>query len=158
MVITRIASFSDFLALLNETNTPHRADPERQIAEIAASPGILAIRWEKTKPYVQIVQVMVNDVPADRRSEVEHAICRANNTIVLPGFGYEYDRNFIYMRLCVPMYEEGMLAQSFRKQMASVVSNAQQFVVPFQKVVQGEPGERILDLAAQLATGQNPPS
>jgi len=40
MAITRIASFSDFLALLGETNTPHRADPERQIAEIAASPGV----------------------------------------------------------------------------------------------------------------------
>lgn len=154
MAITRVASFSDFLALLGETNTPHRADPERQVAEIAASPGTLAIRWEKNKPYAQIVQVMVQDVPADRRTEVEHAICRANNTIVLPGFGYEYDRNFIYMRLCVPMYDEGMLATSFRKQMASVVSNAQQFVGPFQKVVQGEPGERILELAVQAATGQ----
>jgi hypothetical protein len=49
------------------------------------------------------------------------------------------------------MYDEGMLAISFRKQLASVMSNARQFVVPFQKVVQGEPGDRILQLAVAEA-------
>jgi hypothetical protein len=150
-MIERVASFSDFITLLNETNTPHRADQERQTVEIptTAPPlsGPLVVRWEKQLPYAQVIQVMVESVPRARLQEVEHAICRANNTIALPGFGYSYDNDFIYMRLCVPMYEEGMLAISFRKQLASVMSNARQFVVPFQKVVQGEPGDRILQLA-----------
>jgi len=154
-MIDRIASFSDFITLLNETNTPHRADPERQTVEIptTAPPltGSLVVRWERKLPYVQVIQPMVQGVSRERRPEVEHAICRANNGIPLPGFGYAHDHDFIYMRLCVPMYEEGMLAQSFRKQLASVVSNAQQFIGPFQKVIQGEPGERILELAVAAA-------
>jgi hypothetical protein len=152
MSIARIASFSDLITLLEETSTPHRADTERQTVELPAPTGSLVVRWDKKLPYVQIIQIMVPNVPADRRGEVEHAICRANNTIALPGFGFEYDKNFIYMRLCVPMYEEGMLAQSFRKQLASVVSNARQFTAPFEKVVAGEPGEKILQLAVAAAT------
>ncbi len=155
MSIDRIASFSDLLTLLNETNTPHRADTERQVVEIpmAAPPlkGPLVVRWEKNLPYVQIIHPIVDGVPRERRAEVVDAICRANNAIPLPGFGYHYDNNFVYMRLCVPMYEEGMLATSFRKQLASVVSNAREFMVPFQKVVQGESGERILELAIAAA-------
>src|SRR6266508_352672 len=110
MPITRITSFTDLVQALEESNTPHRADADRQTVEIpAASPfGSLGVRWEKRLPYGQIVQPMVKNVPRERRSEVEQAICRANNTIALPGFGYEYGKDFVYMRLCVPIYEEGM--------------------------------------------------
>src|SRR5262244_2471288 len=94
-------------------------------------------------------------VPAARRADVIDAICRANNAIPLPGFGYHYDLHFVYMRLCVPMYEEGMLSTSFRKQLASVVSNAREFAVPFMKIVQGEPGERILELAVAAAAASS---
>src|SRR5262249_24366214 len=126
MPIERIASFCDLLNLLTETNTPHRADVDRQVVEIptAVPPlnGPLVARWEKNLPYVQIIHPVVEAVPAARRADVIDAICRANNAIPLPGFGYHYDLHFVYMRLCVPMYEEGMLSTSFRKQLASVVS------------------------------------
>ncbi|HKA91590.1 MAG TPA: hypothetical protein VKE22_28200 [Haliangiales bacterium] len=159
MPIERIASFSDLLNLLTETNTPHRADVDRQVVEIptAVPPlkGPLVARWEKNLPYVQIIHPVVEAVPAARRADVIDAICRANNAIPLPGFGYHYDLHFVYMRLCVPMYEEGMLSTSFRKQLASVVSNAREFAVPFMKIVQGEPGERILELAVAAAAASS---
>src|SRR5215831_6507607 len=136
MSTARIASFADLLTFLSETSTPHTADLERQTVELSttAPPGTMVIRWEKALPYVQIIHIMVTDVPAARRAHVEEAICRANNAIALPGFGYAYDKDFIYMRLCVPMYEEGMLTLSFRKQIASVLSNASQFIGAFTKV------------------------
>ncbi len=152
MPIARISSFADLLTLLDEQGTPYRKDADKQTVELPAPAGSLVIRWEKRLPYVQIIQVMVWNVPPERRAEVEHAICRANNTIALPGFGFECDKGFVYMRLCVPMYEEGMLAQSFRRLIASVMSNARQFTVPFQRVVEGEPGAKILQLAVAAAT------
>jgi hypothetical protein len=155
MPIETLVTFADLLALLKESRVPHEVDMAAQVVELPANAppfvGHTLIRWEKKLPYVQIIAPMVRNIPPDRRADLEEAICRANNTISLPGFGYEYDRNFVYMRLCVPMYEEGMLVKSFRNQIASVVSNARQFLVPFQKVVTGEHGERILALAVAEA-------
>jgi hypothetical protein len=155
-MIERVTSFADLITLLNETKTPHRADLQRQVVEIptTAPPltGPMVVRWEKALPYAQIIQVMVEGVPPARVGDVEHAICRANNTVALPGFGYAVDQGFIYMRLCVPIYEDGMSTSGFRRQMASTLSNARQFASPFQKVVHGEPGDRILALAVAEAT------
>jgi len=155
-MIARVASFADLITLLSETLTPHRADHERQTVEITTTAppliGPLVVRWEKKLPYAQIVQVIVESVPRSRLSQVEDAICRTNHTIALPGFGYSFDRDLIYMRLCVPIYEEGMTASAFTRQLASVASNARQFAVPFRRVVEGEPGERILELAVAEAT------
>jgi hypothetical protein len=138
MPIETLVTFADLLALLKESRVPHEVDMAAQVVELPANAppfvGHTLIRWEKKLPYVQIIAPMVRNI-----------------TISLPGFGYEYDRNFVYMRLCVPMYEEGMLVKSFRNQIASVVSNARQFLVPFQKVVTGEHGERILALAVAEA-------
>jgi hypothetical protein len=145
--ITRIASFQDFLAVLVEAQVPHQIDPEALVAEIQLPGGNLFVRWEKTLPYAQIIQPMVRDVPAARLAEVEHAICRANNFVPVPGFGFEYQRGFIYMRLCVPMYAEGMLVQSFNRQMKAVVQNAKEFTSAFKKVVEGAPGEQLVPLA-----------
>ena len=158
MPITRIAKFEDLVAFAAESGIPHEADAEKQIMVLPLSERLLTgqilIRWEKQLPYAQLVYPMVKDVPAERRAEVEHAICRANNTIPLPGFAYEYTNNFIYFRLTVPMYEEGMLAQSFRRQIDAVRNNAKDFLVPFQQVVAGAPGETILQLAVEAANAR----
>jgi len=155
MPITRVAKFEDLLAFLSESNVPFQVDNAAKVAVLPLNEpplvGQILIRWEKQLPYVQILYPLVRDVPAERRGEVEHAICRANNTISLPGFGYEYSSNFIYFRLTVPMYEEGMLALSFRRQVEGVISNSRDFLVPFQQVVAGEPGEKILQLAVAAA-------
>src|SRR5262249_47396897 len=109
------------------------------------------IRWEKQLPYVQVIHPMVLDVPVERLAEVEHAICRANNTIAVPGFGFEYSKRFIYFRLCVPIYEEGIAAASFQRQILGAIRNARAFLLPFREVVEGKPGEEILSLAVAHA-------
>jgi hypothetical protein len=153
MPVTRIASFEDLTQYLGENAIPHQVSADQKVVVLPTNQpplvGQMMVRWEKALPYVQVIHPMVRDVPEARRAEVEHAICRANNTIALPGFGYEYKNNFVYFRLTVPMYEEGMLAASFRKQLNAVLSNARDFLVPFQVVVAGEPGEQILQLAVK---------
>ncbi|HKA90442.1 MAG TPA: hypothetical protein VKE22_22425 [Haliangiales bacterium] len=156
----RIATFQDCLAYFAELKVPHKIDAATQLIEIPTElPPLVGqhyIRFEKALPYVQLIQPMVRDVPADRRAEVEHAICVANNTVPLPGFAYQYQNNFIYYRLTLPMYEEGMLATSFQKQQLSLLKNARDFLIPFRQVVDGKPGSQILDLAVAFATASRP--
>jgi hypothetical protein len=147
----RLASFEDLLAFLDEAKLPHKADAGTQLVEVPTSSGPLRgsvyIRWERQLPYVQVIHPMVLDVPPERLADVERAICRANGGIALPGFGFEYEKRFIYFRLCVPVYEEGMLTASFQRQVLGVIHNARDFLVPFREVVAGRSGDEIMSLA-----------
>jgi hypothetical protein len=160
MPITRVAKFEDLLAYMTESNVPFQVDNDAKVAVLPLNEpplvGQILIRWEKELPYAQIIYPLVRGIPPERRAEVEHAICVANNTIPLSGFGYEYKNSLVYFRLTVPMYEEGMLAQSFRRQVEAVINNSRDFLVPFQQVVAGEPGEKILELAVAAAKARAP--
>ena len=156
MKITRLTTFQDLLQVLTDEHVPHAADPATQSVEISGKTGLgpLVVRWEKTLPYVQIIQPMVRNIPANRLAEIEHGICRANGFAPLPGFGYEYDRHFLYMRLCVPMFEEGMLTQSFNRLLWSAVQVATDFLAAFQKVADGTAtGEQVVPLAIAGRSG-----
>jgi hypothetical protein len=151
MATTRLTHFPDLLAFLGENHVSHRLDGANQLIElpVGAPPlsGVLYIRWEKKLPFVQLIYPFVGDVPADRVREVETAICRANTMSALPGLGYEYEKRFIYMRLCVPVFDEGVLASSFQRQLLGVVQNAKDFVGAFRDIIAGQPGAEIMALA-----------
>src|SRR5262249_42918429 len=119
MATTNLTKFADLEAYLTENNVPHRTDAANQSVELPVNTGgvagVMYLRWETKLPYVQIILPFVGNVPPERVHEVESAVCHANTVIPLPGFGYEYDKRFIFMRLCVPMYEEGMRAGSFHR-------------------------------------------
>jgi hypothetical protein len=152
MPITQLHNFDDFLVFLAEHRAPHRADTDNKVVEMPVHPpltGVLYIRWEKRLPYVQIIHPFVTDVPEARIRDVETAICRANTIIPLPGLGFEYEKRFVYMRLCVPMYEEGMLGSSFQRQIIGVLQNAKDFTGPFKDIVAGEPGTEVMALAVK---------
>lgn len=158
MAIIRIASFQDLTTFMTEAKLPYEADAEQRIVVTPTNKppltGQLLLRWEKQLPYVQAIQAIVKDVPADRRADIEQAICIANNTIALPGLGYDHASSVVYFRLTIPMYEEGMLAATFVRQINAVISNARDFLVPFQQVVNGQPGAKILELAVAFAQAQ----
>jgi hypothetical protein len=156
MAITRLTNFTELVEYLSENSVPHASDPAGQVVELpVTSPplsGMLYIRWERKLPYVQIIHPFIGNVPEDRIRAVETAICRANTIIALPGLGYEYDKRFIYMRLCVPMYEEGMASASFQRQILAVLQNARDFIAAFRDIVAGAPGEQIMALAVKHKT------
>ncbi len=151
MAIVQLKSFADLLEYLTESNVPHRGDPESQMVELPVlSPplvGQIYIRWEKKLPFVQVVHPFVWRVPPERLPEVETAICRANTVIALPGLGYEYDLRFIYMRLTVPVFDEGILAISFQRLVRGVIQNAKEFLGAFSDIVAGKPGAEVMALA-----------
>lgn len=159
MPITQLTKISDLVEHLRESNVPHQVGNNVVDLPINAGVvnGVLYIRWEVGLPYVQLIFPFLFEIPEARVREVESAICHANGVIALPGFGYEYDRKFIYMRLCVPMYEEGMLAASFQKQVFGVVNNVKDFALAFQEVVRGNQGAEIMALAVKFKTGPQAP-
>src|SRR5262249_41063196 len=148
-------SYADLLEYLKENNVPFQADPNALAVEVPVTmpplKGVVYIRWEKQLPYVQIVHPFVMNVPEGRIPAVETAIIRANNIVPLPGLGFHHDRRFVYMRLCVPMYKDGMLAANFQNQVLSVLNNAREFLAAFQAIVAGKPGEEVMQLAVQDA-------
>jgi hypothetical protein len=165
MAVTQLHRFADLLLYLEEDKVPHKSDVAQQVVElpviVAPLSGVVYIRWELKLPYIQIIHPFVAGVPEDRVQDVESAICHANTTIALPGLGFEYGKRFVYMRLCVPVYEEGILATSFKRQVLGVLQNARDFLEPFRDVVAGRPGSEILALAvkhkAQLDATTVPP-
>jgi len=154
MPITRVASYQELLEWLTEDNVPHRADEASQTIEIpvdtAPLSGLLYLRWEKKLPYLQIIHPFVVDVPEGRVHDVETAIVRANNINPLPGLGFMHEKRFIYMRLCVPIYD-GMRVENVRKQIVGVLNNAADFLGAFKAIVAGKPGEQVMALAVQEA-------
>jgi len=157
--IARLTKFDDLIAYLQENNVPHKPDAASSSVELpVASPadaGTIFVRWEKDLPYVQVIYPFVGSVPDARVPDVESAIVRVNNTIKLPGFGYEHGNHIIYMRLCVQLYDEGISATSFQRQVFAVLQNAREFAAAFRDVVAGAPGKDVLDLAVKHNT---PPS
>ena len=156
MPTARLTKFDDLLAYLRENNVPHKADPAGLSVELPlatpANAGSVYVRWEKDLPYVQVIYPFVGEVPDARVPDVESAIVRVNNTIKLPGFGYEHGNHIIYMRLCVQLYDEGISATSFQRQVFAVLQNANEFVGAFRDVVAGASGKDVLDLAVKHNT------
>ncbi len=164
----RVATYEDLVAFLTEEKAPFRHDPAAQVAQIALRTGPLEgslyLRWEKNLPYVQIVVPMVQGVAPARARDVADALCRVNHAIALPGFGYDFTKNFIYFRLTLAYDLEGIKAELLKRMILGAVTNARDFVMPLRAVVAGESSEKILELvsaqerAKRSGTGEDPAS
>jgi hypothetical protein len=154
MPVTQILGFADLVTYLEESKVPHRKDAASQVIELpitAPVHGVVYVRWDKRLPYVQVLLPFVTGVPDDRLHEVETAIVRANAINPVPGLGFEHAHKFVYMRLCVPVYEEGIRALSFQKQVIAVLQLAADFAAPFRDIVAGAPGASVMELAVKHA-------
>lgn len=142
---------------LEQSKQRHRVDSAARSAELSIpeawpSTGSVTFRWATGQPYLQLDHGFVFDVPEARIRAVETAIVHANNIIALPGLAFDYEHRTVHMRLAVPMYDDGMLASSLKAQLVGVLKNAADFVVAFQAIVAGRPGEQVMQLALAAAT------
>jgi hypothetical protein len=151
MAITRFHKYEDLVAYLVENNVPHKATPAENGIEVPVQPnsGSFYVRWDPILPYIQIVYPFIPNVPAERLAAVESAISRVNTTIKLPGFGYEYKNAFVFMRLTVPVFEDGIAPTSFQRLVLGVLQNAKEFVGAFRDVIGGAAPETVLELAVK---------
>ena len=151
MALARLSKPEDLLTFLTDLKVPHQ--PSGDGVEFKGPNGDpMFARWEQGLPYVQVIYPFLGEVPAERAGEVCSAVVRVNNTIKLPGFGYQHENRFIYMRLCVQLDEEGGIgAEAFERQILACVLNAKEFVGAFRDVVAGAPATQVLDLAVKHA-------
>jgi hypothetical protein len=151
MATETLRTFPDLVAFLTEKRQPHQASLDAQVVEMPARlpplDDVLYLRWEKTLPYLQLVQPVVRNVPPDRNAAVLEAICRTNHALPLPGFALEFDRRFIYFRRCLPVYEEGIPAAWFEKELGISMAIARDMCIALRGVVAGAPADQVMAIA-----------
>ena len=158
MAIETVTTFADLLTLLAEKRVPHQADVSRQLVEMPAKAppldDVLYVRWEKNLPYVQLVAPLVRNIAADRTNDVVEALTRLNDKLPWGTVGFEYDLRFVYLRRCIPVYEEGIPATWFEREVAMELSIGRTLVRPLAGVVAGAPAASVLELlqGAQTAS------
>jgi hypothetical protein len=151
-----VTTFQQLVAFLVENNFPHGADAAAQIVELPSNaaplPGNLYIRWETKIPFIQIIHLVIDNLPADRLKELETAVVVLNNALELPGFGVEHANRRLYCRFTVPVIPpEGISSTTLNQLGMACVAHARDFLAAFQAVVAGRPGSEIVNLAREAA-------
>jgi hypothetical protein len=159
--MSAVHTFADLVKYLTENNIPYRADEEAQTVEVPSgqSPPLFGntyVRWERAVPFIQIIQFMVDDVPADRVTELEAAIVRVNNTLEVGTFGFDHANRRLYSRLTVPLFPEGLATAAVNKLCNFCVSIAVDFLDPMQAVIGGKPGAQVIELFKEKAKPSAP--
>lgn len=145
-------SFAELLKYIEDAKIPYHKNADAQLIELPsnASPplsGNLFIKWERSVPFLQLIQFMVDDVPADRVRELETAIVRLDNQLEVGGFGFDHERRRLYCRLTVPAFPaDGVTWAALDQLAAGVVRNGKEFVDAFKEVLAGKPGDQIIEL------------
>ena len=157
---TNIATFRELLTFLDASEVSHRVDEAIQIVELPSSgpelPSSVYLRWERHVPFIQLIQFMLESVPAERIREIETAIVRLDNVLEVGGFGLDHERRHLYCRLTVPVFQpEGIVSTTLVRLVAGVVENAAQYVESFRRVVAGESGDRIVMIVREIEAARN---
>lgn len=162
-----VHNFEELVTFLNENKVQFRHDSAQQVIELPSqSPplvGNLYMRWEKSVPFIQVIQFMVENVPADRVREVETAIARLNNTLEVGGFGIDHAQRRLYCRMTVPCFQpDGINPIAINQLGNGIVRNALEFLDVFQAIIGGKPGDQVVEIykeiSAKRAGGPPPPA
>jgi hypothetical protein len=124
-----IRSFAELTTMLADVKAPHRVFPDEQRVELTAEPGLpgpLAIRWEKQHPFVQLVQPVLLDVPAERLREVEGAVLRLNHASMFPGLSFDHATSTVYDRVTAVVLVDGVRQDLLLAYIQGLVINARQ--------------------------------
>jgi len=146
-----IKSFHDLVAVLKESRTEIQTDEAEQALVLSVEEpdlgGKLIVRWEKTFPFVHIIQPMLSDVPADRAAPVALAICRLNNVAKFAGLGYDESARVIYYRITLVTLRDGIRSDLLNGMLHGAVANAKELLGAMKAVVSGAAPEGVVALA-----------
>ncbi len=152
--IKHVKTFQELVESIRAGNVGFEADATRQVIELDTDPelpGRMYIRWETHFPLVQLVQPILRNIPADRTSEVESAICRLNSLAMFPGLGFDYQNALVYFRIVTPIMVDGVRVDMLQAFVAGAVRNGKMLLPALVQVVGGAKGA---DAAALL--GKDP--
>jgi len=152
----RFVTFEQFATYLATNNVRHNIDREARVVELTVNapplPTNIFVKWESKLPIFTFIQIMIENVSADRISDLEAAIVRLNTVMEIGGFSYDYLKNRVFCRFSVPVFPpDGITPDAFQKTFQLVVSNARSFMPLFHKVIAGAKGADIETLAKEYA-------
>jgi hypothetical protein len=152
----RFGTFEQFASFLETNKVRCNIDKALRIVELTVNapplPGNIYVKWETQFPVFTFIQMMIENVPADRVSNLETAIVRLNTVAEVGGFSYDHARNRVFCRFSVPIFpQEPISAVAFDQIFKMVVFQARGFVPLFQKVIDGANGSDIEKLATEYA-------
>ncbi len=150
----RIASLPDLTAYLDAEHVSYARHESQHMIELATETGPVKgrmfVRWETTVPYVSVIHPIVMDIPPERLAAVTQCVTLINHAILLPGFGVDHEKRFVYFRVVIPVEPAGMEAKFFRAMVMACLANARDFWLALHGVVSGESPEGALRAALSL--------
>ncbi|MFN0246643.1 MAG: hypothetical protein ACKV2T_07025 [Kofleriaceae bacterium] len=152
----RFGTFEQFASFLESNQVRCNIDRNLRIVELTVNapplPGSIYVKWETQFPVFTFIQIMIENIPPERVSDLETAIVRLNTVAEVGGFSYDHSRNRIFCRLSVPVFpQEPISANAFDQVFKMVVMQARGFVPIFQKVIDGAKGSDIEKITAEYA-------
>ncbi|MCB9562026.1 MAG: hypothetical protein H6708_16605 [Kofleriaceae bacterium] len=148
-----VHSFDEFVSALEKLKVPHRAvvsSREVELQSNTALPGPLVFRWETSVPFVTVRQYVLEDLPAERMDELEHAVVRVNHHLPVTGFGLDHLRRRLYYRVATPVFA-GVDVDVLNRLAKGVLANAKEFAASFQAVASGRAGAEIAEIYKDYA-------
>ncbi len=148
-------SFAELKAFLEGRNIPLRADDERQVLEIPTyirgEQHLMVIVWDPRATLIHVIQPLAVDVQEDRRGQVMDALARVNHQLVLPGFGFDHERNTLYFRWVVPREPNGgMSAEGLDRAIRTVLETCRDFLPGLREVAANMPSSEVIPYSAKL--------
>lgn len=142
-MVTVLVEFVDLLTHLRDRGVPHQGEVATRSIEMPCTAlphsEVTYVRWEGRLPYLQIIQPIVRDVPPARFGAVERALININHAHPIAGFGLETERRFIYTRRTLAVYEDGILASWFDRELAAVMKLVGEQYASLKAVVDDKP-------------------
>jgi len=158
----RVATMDDLVALLQADGVPHtRHDAEKMIevaTETGPVKGRMFIRWETQVPFVTVIHPIVMDLPPARVAAMNECVTLINHAILLPGFGVDPDKRFVYFRVVIPLEPTGMQADFFRTMVLACLNNTRDFWLALHGVANGESPDGALRAALALMGKSHSPA
>jgi hypothetical protein len=124
-----LGRFQDLCDYLHEEDVAHTADVDAHAVEITTRVGALlgtmVVRWEWHRQLVQIIQVVLVDIPAERVPAVEHALAVLNHAAPIAGFALDPERRFVYFRITMQRDERDLVTvPQLNRALRAAVSSA----------------------------------
>lgn len=150
-----LQSFAELKSFLEGRKIPLRADDERQVLEIPTyirgEQHLALIVWDPRATLVHVIQPLSIDTAPDRVTQMTDALARVNHQLVLPGFGFDHDRNTVYFRWVVPRESEGgMTEEGLDRAIRTVLETCRDFMPGLREVGAHMPSSEVIPYSMKL--------
>jgi len=158
--VDRITTYEELLALLQRDEVLHQPELRTKTVTIPTKrgelDGVMVLKWQDQDGVMQLIQTLPFEVPEDRVTELESALCRINHELALPGFGFNHEHRAAYYRMAAPTQPGGGLdAAEIRMYFEAVLRLSADFYKALKRVASEEASAVTVLADAQIDSAMN---